>query len=585
MLACTALVGCTSDDVIDNVTPDKDGLKNFVTKINLNLPKISNESRGYNPSSPTYNDGVANEYAVNSVTVKFYDVLKNHLGDATEITWTDDLDNDNVSRYGYVSFRSVTQPYYAVVFVNAPEASASDLQNKSIAEMKEIFFNQTTYPISTTAGSITSNEVTTGNFFMTNSSHRNTAKDIVQEVNISEATAEVKENMTLENALKEISEDKIAEIYVERVVAKVELGVNLTTTNNKAVDGNPGLYQLKYITTGEETDGSNKEWSPYAIKVTDWMLNGTNKTFYPLKKIVANWEDNWYNTGRSFWAIDSNYENGDYCTDVTTALLDDDDLSSYDLNYYKLSQIEGDVSTNTVSNPQYCYENTYDPAKVTTNSAATHVVLKAQYYKQNGTTWAPVNASEYIYRINQVIFNEANMKERIAAALIDKYDYYASGSTVKMSEKELVNAITLTVDDKTAVTTIGLVEGTTVKNKNLETERTSTDSWNLEFNGGTIVGYKGGFCYYTIPIKHFATGAEGEKVSDLGHYGVVRNHWYVLDVTSIAGFGDPGTENPIIPEEEEELKDWVVKCKININAWAKVTQGNITVGGGNSAWD
>ena len=572
MLACTALVGCTNNDDIVNNNENNDGLKNFVTKVNVNFPNVSNNSRA------TYDDGIPSEYAVSSITVKFYDVQKNHLGDANteNLTWTEDLDDDNVSRSAYVSFRSVTQPYYAVVFINAPSGSAADLQNKAIAEMKEISFNQTNYPITTTAG----NE----NFFMTNSSHLNTAGDIVQEVNVSKATAEVEESMDITQALAQIKDEDIADIYVERVVAKVELGVNLTTTNNKAVDGISGLYQLKYITTGEETDGSNKEWSPYAIKVTDWMLNGTNKTFYPLKKIVANWEDNWYNTGRSFWAIDNNYENGVYCTDVTTALLDDDDLSSYDLNYYKLAQINGKVSTSTESNPQYCYENTYDPAKAT-NSAATHVVLKAQYYEQNGDRWTPVNENNYIYRINQVIFNETNMKARIAAALIDKYDYYAADATTKMTETQLADAITFTVDNKTSETSINLATGTTVKNKNTETDRTSTLSWNDEFNGGTIIGYKGGFCYYTIPIKHFATGAEDEEVSDLGHYGVVRNLWYVLDVTSIAGFGDPGTENPIIPEEEEELKDWVVKCKININAWAKVTQGNITVGGGNSAWD
>ena len=39
------------------------------------------------------------------------------------------------------------------------------------------------------------------------------------------------------------------------------------------------------------------------------------------------------------------------------------------------------------------------------------------------------------------------------------------------------------------------------------------------------------------------------------------------------------------PEDEEELKDWVVKCNININAWAKVEQGNITVGGGTDVWN
>ena len=134
------------------------------------------------------------------------------------------------------------------------------------------------------------------------------------------------------------------------------------------------------------------------------------------------------------------------------------------------------------------------------------------------------------------------------------------------------------VDAVTAeVNTITMDETVSVFEKNGTTEANVTN-WKDVANPGRIVAYKGGFCYYTIPIKHFEVTKNAE-----GHYGVVRNHWYELTVTSIAGFGEPGTGNPIIPEEEQ-LKDWAVKCNINILAWSKVTQDNIEVGGG-ATWN
>ena len=571
MLACTALVGCNSSDDIVNNNENNDGLKNYVTKINLNFPDVNSGSRagGYNPDTdgePEYANGDKSEYEVSSITVRFYDSQKNALGESTTVEW-DEVNSqpDHVTRTGVVSFRSVTQPYYAVVFVNDPNTGDA-FSSQGIDNMKEVTLDDTTYPMSTVAKA--------NNFFMTNASWLN-GKAIVQEVNISDATEEVDETTSLEEALAKITTP--ADIYVERVVSKVQLGIDL---DNNAV-GNDGLYQIKYKTTGEE-EGDD---SPYAIKIEAWGLNATNKTFYPMKKIENTWDASWSITGRSFWAIDPNYNS------TTDEYLTAEDFNSATLptaclNYYKLDEVGAENNTNysmafdnanQANNILYCYENTYDPTKVTTNSAATHVVMKAGYYEQ-GTdgTWAKPTG-DYIYRINQVIFNEANMKARISAVLLSKYDFY-KGET-KLSD--LANSINLTVDGKTAVTTISLAEGITVTAIGDKNATQTITNWNDKFNGGTIIGYKGGVCYYTIPIKHFSNAAEGQ----VGHYGVVRNHWYILTVTSIAGFGEPGTVNPIIPEEDEKLRDWVVKCNININAWAKVSQGDITVGGGTDVWD
>ena len=570
MLACTALVGCTNNDDIVNNNESNDGLKNFVTKVSVNFPDINNNSRA------VFNNGDPMEYNVESIVVKFYDANKTYLGDGTTGTWTTNTNGNTVTRTADVTFRSVSQPYYAVAFVNDP-TTPNDLQQKTIAEMKEVKFTDSQISIATAAN------LADGKFFMTNSSYVD-GGEIVQEVNVSESTLEIlgEDDFNTVKASAAYQGLPAADIYVERVVAKVNLGVNLGNSGtNQLVDGEEGLYKLKYVDTG----GNEKDkFSNYAIKVVGWGLNATNKNFYALKKIEKNWGTAWYGTGRSFWAIDDNYSTGTYLSDASfidvtegTTELTDDREASLSLNYYTLDEIAG-----TLDAPQYCYENTTDAGEKA-KAAFTHVVLKAQYYEENTTThkWAPVAGTDYIYRINQTIYNATSMKTLVANVLMSKYDFFAStDATTPMDAAEVVNKVNLDVDanDVNAVASINLAEGVVAKKKDGTTA--NIEDWTEEFNGGKIIGYKGGFCYYTIPIKHFDVD-EGQ----LGHYGVVRNHWYDLSVTSIAGFGEPGSSDPIIPEDEEELKDWIVKCNININAWSKVTQGNITVGGGNSAWD
>ena len=567
MLACSAMVACTNEDSPVN-GENNDGMKNFVTKITLNFPDANNGSRAYDPNAAIFDDGDEAEYAVDDVTVKFYDANKNFLGEGTVGDWSNNAD-ESVTQSADVTFRSVSQPYYAIAYVNDP-TSTMDAQN--IAGLKALTYTDTELPIATTA------DLTNG-FFMTNSSYKGTDGEIVQEVNVSGATMEVLGKEKLETVKQSDKYKKLvpAEIYVERVVAKVDLAVDLSkSSTNRAVAGQAGLYQLKYA----DTNGQNQnDYSDYAIKVVDWKLNATNKNFYALKNIEKGWANTWYGDGRSFWAIDNNYGSGTYLTDQNLENLTAEQIEALNLslNYYKLSGINGEIGV-----AQYCYENTLVANAI--NSAATHVVLKAQYFeKGSNNTWAPVGADDYIYRINQKIYNAASIKALIANVLISKYNFYAnSEATTAMDAATLVNSITLTVnaEDVDAIASISLVDGVVAKTK-AGVPFVPETGWTAQFNGGTIIGYKGGYCYYTIPIKHFLTADEGE----LGHYGVVRNHWYQLTVSSIAGFGEPGSNKPIIPEEQEELKDWVVKCNININAWAKVTQGNITVGGGKDAWD
>ena len=97
-----------------------------------------------------------------------------------------------------------------------------------------------------------------------------------------------------------------------------------------------------------------------------------------------------------------------------------------------------------------------------------------------------------------------------------------------------------------------------------------------------IVGistYLNGEAYYIARIKHFneltpwnageAYDSNNEKY--LGRYGVLRNNWYNLSVTSISGLGYPDVPEvkPTLPDDEN---DQYVNVEVKILDWAKRSQ-------------
>ncbi len=79
--------------------------------------------------------------------------------------------------------------------------------------------------------------------------------------------------------------------------------------------------------------------------------------------------------------------------------------------------------------------------------------------------------------------------------------------------------------------------------------------------------WKDGRCYFYVPVEHLA-----------GKVGIVRNHWYLLDVNSISGLGTPvaDEDEPIIPTIIED-QTYYVAAQIHILAWKMVSQ-NVNLG-------
>ena len=94
-----------------------------------------------------------------------------------------------------------------------------------------------------------------------------------------------------------------------------------------------------------------------------------------------------------------------------------------------------------------------------------------------------------------------------------------------------------------------------------------------------ISTYAGGESYYVARIKHFgdeltpwSSGGYGsDNLSFLGRYGMLRNNWYELTVSSVSGPGYPSVPEvkPNTPDDED---DKYISVSVKILKWAKRSQ-------------
>ena len=144
--------------------------------------------------------------------------------------------------------------------------------------------------------------------------------------------------------------------------------------------------------------------------------------------------------------------------------------------------------------------------------------------------------------------------------------------------------ITLTNDAATGTATVSSV--TQTARASGTTGATAFDALGLDSYFASNISlkyYASGYCYYRVLIRHFDdtqtpwssvstmtnnTTAQvygGNATSYLGRYGVVRNNWYNISITSVTHVG-----SPIIPELTSDADDKVeqlLNAKLQISGW------------------
>lgn len=494
---------------------------------------------------PTYDDGTADEYAVNNATLLVFRgktgekeadaefVESVELGDMKP--WTGVNDDPNViTTEANITAKlnnfesSYTGNYYAVIMLNNNMTGS----NKKV----KLPANGNTFSDWQKANVINSMASEVNGFYMANA---------------------VKVNGTTTSTLVTIDKNKVttnesaaqsaATIYVERGVAKV----TMTAFSEMNVKG----------LTGDK------------VTITAWDLDVTNKKSYPVHNVDNYdsygdyWGDIWeverFTSGhptfnRAHWGIDPNY-----------STISNDKKYTDDFNYkaktYDFSGA-GDATA-----PKYCLENTFSLGHMYQNQT-TRVIMKATYVPSGLTA----DETFYMFDGKSGYFTEGTLTTQISTAITNA-GYTATDFSLPLTDMKKAGKHLLTANDITK--TSGSVE------VNDEFLGKVNAALGLSDNK-KISTYYEGVSYYIARIKHFGdaltpwnsgdptygTGAEAKK-KYLGRYGMVRNNWYELQVNSISNPGSPDVPevNPDSPDDEGDK--YYINCSVRILSWAKRVHG------------
>ena len=371
-------------------------------------------------------------------------------------------------------------------------------------------------------------------------------------------------------------------VHVERGLAKVTVGKGTG----------------KDYFTGTKASGS--KYSNDVVKITNWALDVTNKSSFPVH-VTAGLKDGvtsagipayaniWENavatpgtiaatsrfvsqlsaTGafkRVYWGIDPNYS------------MDLSDVAKCK-EQFTIAKADGtDANWTESSKPLYCLENTFD-IKNMLQGQTTRVLLKATYTPNALASETETDKTFFMIGNSSDIWTTTTLKAQIASKAKDALSLTTAPTVVLKGDLLTAGTHVLTVSN----VSIKEGEGETATEK-VDADLVAKLNTKLgldETNGVGIKTYKNGESYYIARIKHFGddltpwnagNDTYGENnLNWLGRYGVLRNNWYDLTIEKISGPGYPDVPE-VKPETPDDEDTKYINVSVKILDWAKRSQ-------------
>ncbi len=583
-------------------------------------------------SDPNYSHGDKAEYTISSARFFFFDADGTFVSEANAWNGVDEGSdqNANVSLEGntIVVLKNLTSganPRYMLTAINADgfrpsstlEQTARSLVNWHVANSTSFMMSGSSYL--TPEGSAPNHED------FSNGQARYYAT-VLDDHNFTDGHPEfgaIGDNTVVTNAPTPV------DVYVERLAAKVEVDYSKLTNEKITVNGKT-LYKLGATVGGtlnNEGIGDPEGVTDLYLYINDWDLNGTQdnsyfaKQFDPSFSIASGAQTPWQGWNhadwfRSYWAAGVGYGK---------------EVDANPLHYVKFNQGKtGDhhmlKDVTALNSFRYCNEFTNIPANYKTAglvdaSKLTHVALKATICDKNGNAIPMVRATNGVlfmqtesnpaylnYVLNSAnvtnglnvwyvlaetgetwedkdgVIHEATETEyRQVDATMVKYELSGEGTGLIIVKANLP-------EDKTWAT-YNAATNTYTKLTDIEGGKTAreqatellTTALTITENDGNAMAYTGGSSWYYIPIEH-QTSVNTDKEVELGaykegYYGVVRNHWYKVNINSIlkVGYGvfNPGSANDegetLIPPRPEDPAKFVA-ANLKVLSWKLVNQ-------------
>lgn len=549
----TALVGCSSND---NLAPDgKDNAGKAgeaYASFTINLPTTSG-TRADEPGTPSFAEGTAAEYEVKNGTILIFDASTDKFVTSAELgtmnPWTKKTDENGVTTAAIATVQlhnvTVGGNYKALVLLN----------NNFDAATKKVTLPTTTDTYATwsaDASKVNAEKyASTDGIFMANAPmYTGTTTEPTTLVPIANVCA----------SREEAQAKAATTVYVERGLAKVTMQ-NFTDGGYKVADGT---------------------YKDATVKIENWKLDVTNTKSYPVHQIgglTTGFEGIWsnerfYDTNanstfkRVYWGVDPNYSNADFQT------LEN---CKTEFNMIAKGEVDGLAGADK---PQYCLENTFNLDNMK-QGQTTRVVFKAVFTPKDFT------ANETFYKIgnNTAIWSKAKLEEQIKTVALTAMGITSEAEQAKYGVDLTKGSNISGVAGQHLIQEANITYSGTPADSKVKPAiiNTVNEKLGLKVEGGKITTgistYLNGEAYYIARIKHFnelthwnageAYGSNNEKY--LGRYGVLRNNWYDLSVTSISNLGYPEVPE-VKPETPDDENDQYINVEVKILDWAKRSQ-------------
>ncbi len=597
-LAVFGLASCSNDEPAPAPVTDGEGTTMY---LNVNIRSANASSRAdegdyAEGSTKGPDEFTAGEHEIANAWFLFYNADGQYQFRSNGFVSSGGSNMPNVEYMGQntLVLRNVKEndkPRYMLTILNAPQEVVDQVQNEtlSLEQTRNLL-------VAIRNGEKGYFVMTTASFFAEEGTKKFDADHYYANV--------LDEDDFMKEPVKETTDKyPVVTIFVERLAAKFTIeGLN-----------DKGIYAVPATIAGLENgniEGTETDATDLYVHILGYGLTGQEEASYLSKNIdgfnkTAPWEDsaaepwNLPDWNRSFWA-----KSPSYGTDLA-------------LNY-----IGFDAAKNDVTKPLYGYETTNNLEKLQgadsklNLSKVTNVVFAAQVcsdpdgknpvdFVQFGSRYfskdyfkafvlARLNATgslNYFVKTG----SETNTDDEGVITTRDTYAQvgadnfnYVKKNDGKTGTVELV--CTLAADTK-LYKCLGDINDKSDSNW-AEIEADENGKTAVEQLAAVVEGFVGdtkltattdGATFYSVPIEHLL-GQNKKKdytIKAEGEYGVVRNHWYQLNIDKVFRLGsavfeptsgEGGTQTePLIPDDPNE-DTYALAAQINILSWKIVKQ-------------
>ena len=568
------VVSCSSSDDITggNGSGNAEGTTSYIA-INLNSVGNAPTSRAYKQGEGTYDDGEKKENNITKVRFYFYNA------DGTSYTLQSAGENGEKPSKNYIDYQvklggenhdnTVSGTTSAVLVLNgesnvAPAAMLTVVNpDVNTAMLGEAPANRWSTMRTEMKGQ-KFNDATNG-FMMSNSTYEDGGKDL--------CTTQLT-GKTFSSAAD--AKNSPVDVFVERVNAKVKTtvgGANFEkVTTDVMLDGVNfnGKYKTKDPVGKLATiqpDGTTKETDVYAY-IDAWGLGDEDSWAMLYKQIdVQNWTDATLGfSATNPWSVAAYHR----CFWGKSVAFGGTPSNSPVNHPYKEIKAELGTALYTLPNTPTTYEEGAftDPMK----SYLTKIMVAARLAYTDGGKVLPAEICTYK---GQKFLGKDNVKKVIARELRTyfKKTTSAAGDTytqIETSDIDFSSKVTSTsglklqnyqvvADLKSGLTDLYQKKGGSYVPVAVATVRAEMQQAPVDISNV-------GRTYYYTPIKHLG------KENTPAEYGVVRNHSYQVEISSIKGFGtpvyNPDTEiTPVLPSDDKTY----LAAKISVLSWRVVS--------------